>query len=612
MNNIGVGSLNARGLVGPGRFDLMLRDFMSTPYTVLLVQEHNLPPQTKINDLKTNAWDAYRIIVGFALVHLAPHGGGTLVLIKGERLGLRPDDIHWERARDGSSLKGRWAATGEGGMAMSVVSVYAPFKPQHRIRWLQRFKLDQRVRGGDIVGGDLNCVPSRASDVAHAPGHEAKYPNTAGVELHAYLVGLGLTDSYRRFEGDSARGYTRVTDTINTRLDFIYTPDRRKEWQLSAGIDIDEFRSVTPARKEPSDHFVAFININPTKKSERAKKPPRVDPSTLEDPKVRSEITKLYQDTKGAMCPAETGSWSKWWEVFKKKLWQTLKTETKRIREMREGRIKRAETSLRVEVALNAAAPRLGGKKKVMACREMIKEAKLEREHSKRQAAKWKGKEEQSTKAFYNPFKAGKEHQFIADLNVTPDWSTPNVTAGTTSTTPEMAGGARAYYKHLCGDKSKETDAGCAEEVLNLYRKKQISTKARNSIEGPISKSEVRRAISKLANGKSPGPDHIPAEFYRLYLNLIVSDYTEVLRESFDAGALPDSFLTGTIILLYKKKDRKDIRNYRPITLLNADYKILTKILASRLHSTLEHIIAQQQNGFVPGRDIGYCTQMCQ
>lgn len=55
---------------------------------------------------------------------------------------------------------------------------------------------------------------------------------------------------------------------------------------------------------------------------------------------------------------------------------------------------------------------------------------------------------------------------------------------------------------------------------------------------------------------------------------------------------------------LYKKKDRREIANYRPITLLNSDYKILTKALALKMARTVPSIIHENQAGFVPGRSI--------
>eukprot|EP00964_Phaeocystis_antarctica_P067902 scaffold41134_cov33-Phaeocystis_antarctica.AAC.1 len=57
----------------------------------------------------------------------------------------------------------------------------------------------------------------------------------------------------------------------------------------------------------------------------------------------------------------------------------------------------------------------------------------------------------------------------------------------------------------------------------------------------------------------------------------------------------------GLISVLYKKKDRKDPRNYRPITLLNGDYKILMRILTARLNKAVVQFVSLPQNGFVPG-----------
>ena len=59
------------------------------------------------------------------------------------------------------------------------------------------------------------------------------------------------------------------------------------------------------------------------------------------------------------------------------------------------------------------------------------------------------------------------------------------------------------------------------------------------------------------------------------------------------------------IILLYKKGDRSDIRNWRPISLLNIDYKILSKVFAERLKLVLHEIISDEQKGCIPGRFIG-------
>ena len=68
--------------------------------------------------------------------------------------------------------------------------------------------------------------------------------------------------------------------------------------------------------------------------------------------------------------------------------------------------------------------------------------------------------------------------------------------------------------------------------------------------------------------------------------------------------SLFESQYRGMLTLLFKKGEREDIRNWRPITLLNVDYKIISKILAERLRKVLPTIINTDQKGFVKGRNI--------
>lgn len=69
-------------------------------------------------------------------------------------------------------------------------------------------------------------------------------------------------------------------------------------------------------------------------------------------------------------------------------------------------------------------------------------------------------------------------------------------------------------------------------------------------------------------------------------------------------------FADGWMCPLYKKNDRNCISNYRPITLLNTDYKLLTKILTLRMAKVTPSLIHEDQAGFIPGRSITNQTQL--
>ena len=84
-----------------------------------------------------------------------------------------------------------------------------------------------------------------------------------------------------------------------------------------------------------------------------------------------------------------------------------------------------------------------------------------------------------------------------------------------------------------------------------------------------------------MAKGKSTGPDGIPMEFYQSFEKIVTPHLMEMFHEAYRVGALPEDTCSGDIALLYKNGDARDPRNYRPITLLQTDYKILAKVLAN-------------------------------
>ena len=102
--------------------------------------------------------------------------------------------------------------------------------------------------------------------------------------------------------------------------------------------------------------------------------------------------------------------------------------------------------------------------------------------------------------------------------------------------------------------------------------------------------------LNTLPTGKSPGPDRIPNKFYKNFSRLIAIPLTNMLNESKASGSFPAETTDGTISLLYKKKERRDPRNYRPITLLNGDYKIFTRVLTARMNEAVVQFVSAPQN----------------
>ena len=104
-------------------------------------------------------------------------------------------------------------------------------------------------------------------------------------------------------------------------------------------------------------------------------------------------------------------------------------------------------------------------------------------------------------------------------------------------------------------------------------------------------------------------PDSPLADLLTQFWDLLGPELLAVLQDSFQTQltpSLPASMTQGVITLLYKGKGaRSSLDSYRPITLLNSDYKLLAKALAIRLGPALQHVIDPTQTAFVPGRWIG-------
>ena len=123
--------------------------------------------------------------------------------------------------------------------------------------------------------------------------------------------------------------------------------------------------------------------------------------------------------------------------------------------------------------------------------------------------------------------------------------------------------------------------------------------------EGPLSVDEVFTALQGMARQKTPGSDGLPAEFYLTFWDVLGSDLVEVLNPSLEEGSLPPSLRKSLITLIFKKGDRLNCKNWRPISLLNVDYKLCARALAGRLLKVIHLVVHPDQTCGVPGRFIG-------
>ena len=115
----------------------------------------------------------------------------------------------------------------------------------------------------------------------------------------------------------------------------------------------------------------------------------------------------------------------------------------------------------------------------------------------------------------------------------------------------------------------------------------------------PFSDEEIAKAIQGLNNGKTPGCDGIVIEFYKVFWSGIKEMLCDAIRLMYEEHRVCDSMSKGIINLIPKPgKDSLQMKNLRPITLLNCDYKIIEKAIANRMEQVMDDVIHEDQQGF--------------
>ena len=125
-----------------------------------------------------------------------------------------------------------------------------------------------------------------------------------------------------------------------------------------------------------------------------------------------------------------------------------------------------------------------------------------------------------------------------------------------------------------------------------------------------ISKEECKKEIEMFENGKTPGNDGIPIEFYKTLWDILSDQLVDVFNFSFQLEEMTTSQRQAIITLIDKKgKDRSYLENWRPISLVNVDAKIASKVIANRIKCCLPDIIHHNQTGFIKDMNEGVVSK---
>lgn len=490
---------------------------------------------------------------------------GVAILIKNPLVLVKGSTV----VRDGRALLANLTFMGKD---FNVLNVYGFNDKNDRYDLLEDLQFHMLGRAPLVVGGDFNCILSRKD--RRRAGEDFKVDKTS-ILFQNICRDFKLTDCFKTMH-PREEGFTWFSGdgTKASRIDYI----------LSRDIPPADAR-VTPVFF--SDHALLSCTLSLSLGVTSGSGLWKLNCSLLDDRELVRQYREQYQEWQTLQDFYDTRA--HWWEMVKGRT-QTF---------FRQAGKKKKDRDDRCMLGLQKRLQRYFNlEQHGMDFNEEIKQIKKEMSvlaetKSKGVILRSKEKEieegEKCTRYFFKKivnkgggiFRLNKENGCTAD------------------TTEEIKETIENYYDKLYTKKNIQIDT--MNNVLNCIQK---TVEDSVFLSQDFNMLELNTCIKGFKGGKSPGEDGLPLEFYLTFWDILAPDLLTVFMDFEQLDRLPDSFRVGIVTLLHKDKDKTDLKNWRPITLLNFDCKLFSKLLASRMTMVLDGLIHPDQACAIPGRKI--------
>jgi len=167
------------------------------------------------------------------------------------------------------------------------------------------------------------------------------------------------------------------------------------------------------------------------------------------------------------------------------------------------------------------------------------------------------------------------------------------------------------YYENVYKKPPQEQARPSIEEFLgpqvlatDVVRNAKVGLLDRELLEMQLSLVEIDQSINQCKSSTAPGSDGFGYRFLKQFWQLLRVPLFRYAAAAFETGALTDSFRTASIRLIPKKGEASDLKNWRPISLLNCSYKVLSRAINNRLKTVSDTLLSRAQKGFTNTRKI--------
>ena len=572
-----IGSLNVRGLNKASKRLSVFNWIRQKQFHVMFLQECYSSQDTE--NIWKNEWGGQVIFS-----HGSKHSKGTIVLIS---KGFEAELIETKTDNNGRYVIVKLTV---GVVQYTCVNIYAPNETSEKklffenlYKQLISMKIDQE--DNIIIGGDWNTVLNGKID--KKGGRDLLSENVV-TEMNNLISELDLEDIWRIKNPLTERfTYRQKTPLIQSRLDYFMTSSKLHDTVTSTKI----------LSSYCSDHSCISMSISHIDGCRRGNGYWKFNASLLDDKTYVTELKHKLKD-----WSAQHGTIDD-----KRVAWDIIKYEIRKHAIAYSSKKKKVQNAVENDFLkqLNSVEIKLGNNHtdENMLEYEYIKNRLNEIEINKgkgaiiRSRAKWVENGEKPTRYFFDLEKRNSIKKHIRKLKLP---------CGIETTNPEeILEYERTFYSNLYTSR-KIKSSPHKKDFFKNNSIPELSANDRAFCEAEITLEECKEVLKTFSNNKSPGNDGLTIEFYQTFWDDICKDFFNCIQYSYIHGEMSVSQRQAVITLLEKEgKDRNLLKNWRPISLLNLDYKIMTKVLVSKIQQVLPTIISPNQSVCVKNRFIG-------
>lgn len=162
-----------------------------------------------------------------------------------------------------------------------------------------------------------------------------------------------------------------------------------------------------------------------------------------------------------------------------------------------------------------------------------------------------------------------------------------------------------SYFTNLFSyDPMNEDKVRNCSDFITKANLPQISDAQAHLLNSPITKLEIETAVFQMEGNKAPGPDGFPPSFFQTMWPTIQNDIYAMVASFFNRGYLLKELNRTNVVLIPKDQNPCSPKDFRPISLCNVTYRIISKVLANKLQPLMSSLVTKHQNAFVKGRCI--------